>query len=93
MHVMAARVRPGSRVRAALLWALIVAVPSAPHAQPPLNVLFLVIDDLRPELPYYGRPDGIPMPAMIDGCDPALADGAAAIARIRTDEPAPVDHR
>ncbi|MYJ95508.1 MAG: sulfatase [Proteobacteria bacterium] len=29
-------------------------MPSAMHAQPSHNVLFLIIDDLRPELPTYG---------------------------------------
>ena len=39
---------------AAILWALALAMPSAMHAQSPHNVLFLIIDDLRPELPAYG---------------------------------------
>ena len=55
MYVLADRVRPGGRVRAALLWALVLAMPSAMHAQTPHNVLFLIIDDLRPELPSYGH--------------------------------------
>ena len=49
-----------NRVCAAILWALALAMPSAMHAQQslpaqsPHNVLFLIIDDLRPELPAYG---------------------------------------
>ena len=54
MDALADRLRIGSRVRAALLWALVLALPSAMHAQPSHNVLFLIIDDLRPELPTYG---------------------------------------
>ena len=44
----------------AILWALALAMPSVIHAQQslsaqsPHNVLFLIIDDLRPELPVYG---------------------------------------
>ena len=57
MNLLADRLRTGSRVRAALLWALVLAMPSAVHAQSPRNVLFLIVDDLRPELPVYGRPE------------------------------------
>ena len=55
MNVLAGRVRMGSRVTAALLCSLVLAMPSVMHAQSPHNVLFLIIDDLRPELPSYGR--------------------------------------
>lgn len=55
MNVLADRLPIGRRVWAALLWALVLAAPSVMHAQPALNVLFLIIDDLRPELPSYGR--------------------------------------
>ena len=54
MDVLADRLRIGNRTRAALLWTLVLALPSAMHAQPSQNVLFLIIDDLRPELPTYG---------------------------------------
>lgn len=54
MNLLADRVRPGRRVWKFLLWALVLAMPSAMHAQPSHNVLFLIIDDLRPELPVYG---------------------------------------
>ena len=54
MVVLADRLRTGNRVRAALLGALVLALPSAMHAQPSHNVLFLIVDDLRPELPVYG---------------------------------------
>ena len=54
MNALAGHLRAGARVRAALLCALVLAMPSAMHAQTSLNVLFLIIDDLRPELPTYG---------------------------------------
>lgn len=55
-NMLADRLRTGTRVRAALLCALVLAMPSAMRAQPSLNVLFLIVDDLRPELPAYGHP-------------------------------------
>ena len=55
MNALPGRTRARSRVWAALLWAFILATPAMLQAAPPLNVLFLIIDDLRPELPAYGR--------------------------------------
>ena len=54
MHMYTGRFRAGTRVRAVLMCALVFALPSAMHAQPSSNVLFLIVDDLRPELPTYG---------------------------------------
>ena len=54
MYLHTGRFRTGTRVGAALLCALVLAIPSVMHAQSPHNVLFLIIDDLRPELPSYG---------------------------------------
>ena len=54
MNALASHLRTGTRVGAALLCILVLAMPSAIHAQTSLNVLFLIIDDLRPELPTYG---------------------------------------
>ena len=54
MNAMEERVRTANRVCTALFWALVLAMPSVMHAQSPHNVLFLIIDDLRPELPVYG---------------------------------------
>ena len=48
-------VRTASRVCTALLWSVVLAMPTVMHAQSPHNVLFLIIDDLRPELPSYGH--------------------------------------
>ena len=39
----------------ALLCAIGLAMPAMLPAQPSHNVLFLIVDDLRPELPAYGR--------------------------------------
>ena len=55
MNALLGRMRARRRVWAAFLWAFILATPSMLQAAPPLNVLFLIIDDLRPELPSYGR--------------------------------------
>ena len=49
------RLRIKKRAWKFLLWALIAVLPSLLNAAPSLNVLFLIIDDLRPELPSYGR--------------------------------------
>ena len=55
MYLYTGRFRTGTRVRAVLLFALVLAMPSVMQAQSPHNVLFLIIDDLRPELPSYGH--------------------------------------
>ena len=55
MNALLGRMPARRRVWAAFLWAFILATPSMLQAAPPLNVLFLIIDDLRPELPSYGR--------------------------------------
>ena len=55
MTVDVGRLRNGVWVSAVLLWALVLAMPAVLHAQPSSNVLFLIVDDLRPELPSYGR--------------------------------------
>ena len=55
MTVDMGRLRNGVWASVALFWALILAMPAAVHPQTPSNVLFLVVDDLRPELPSYGR--------------------------------------
>ena len=51
----AGRLRNGVWASAVLLWALVLAMPAVLHAQPSNNVLLLIVDDLRPELPSYGR--------------------------------------
>ena len=40
---------------AGVLLALLLAWPTILNATPPLNVLLLIVDDLRPEIPSYGR--------------------------------------
>ncbi|MYF69668.1 MAG: sulfatase [Proteobacteria bacterium] len=54
VYMFADRLRPGCRVSEFLLWARALWMPSAMHAPPSHKVLFLIIDDLRPELPTYG---------------------------------------
>lgn len=49
------RLRNGMRASMVLLWTLVLALPAVLHAQPSSNVLFIIVDDLRPELPSYGR--------------------------------------
>ena len=55
MTVNVGRLRNGVWAPVVLLWALVLAMPAVLHAQPSSNVLFLIVDDLRPELPSYGR--------------------------------------
>lgn len=55
MTVDVGRLRNGVWAPVVMLWALVLAMPAVLHAQPSSNVLFLIVDDLRPELPSYGR--------------------------------------
>ena len=55
MKMTVRQLRKRMRLPVVLLWALVLAMPAMLHAQPSSNVLFLIVDDLRPELPSYGH--------------------------------------